>query len=95
MEKLIDRITFGTQLATTKRKTVKRKKKAEDYDHGDDEEEELETPRKKQKHSAVSTPRKVRTPSAKFLTPSHKRCVSPPLAIYFANYIQGGHQETS
>jgi origin recognition complex subunit 1 len=53
------------------------KRKREDYisdvEAGDNYHDDvIETPRKKNKHSTVSTPRKPRTPS-KLLTPSHKR----------------------
>jgi origin recognition complex subunit 1 len=73
VNELVNWIESGTQ-STKKRRIGKRTKADDDFTGGpiDDEELELETPRKKQKHSAVSTPRKVRTPS-KLLTPSHKR----------------------
>jgi origin recognition complex subunit 1 len=84
MEKLVNWLKSGTQ--STKKRKVGRPSKADgDFRGGqfDDDEAELETPRKKQKHSAVSTPRKVRTPS-KLLTPSHKRFVflSPNSSLY-------------
>lgn len=73
VEKLVDWIKSGTQ-STKKRKPGRPSKADGDFRGGpvDEEEMELETPRKKQKHSNVSTPRKVRTPS-KLLTPSHKK----------------------
>jgi origin recognition complex subunit 1 len=73
IDELVNWIESATKSAK-KRKAVKRTKADDDFTGGpiDDEELELETPRKKQKHSDVSTPRKIRTPS-KLLTPSHKR----------------------
>lgn len=75
---LIEFVDAATKGATTrKRKYEKRIKADEDFkgfvvDDGDLE-TELGTPKKKRKHSSVtSTPRKPRTPS-KLLTPSHKR----------------------
>ena len=56
-----------------KRRSVKNTKEDDDFRGGDpDDEEILRTPRKKQKTSGISTPKKIRTPS-KLLTPSHKR----------------------
>lgn len=80
MEDLVQWIESGTQ-ATKRRKSGKRTRADDDFSGGpiDDEELEQETPRKKQKHSNVSTPRKVRTPS-KLLTPSHKRYFLPGLS---------------
>jgi len=58
--------------ATRKRSATKSLKRDDEFEESEVEEEELETPRKRQKFSTVSTPRKPRTPS-KLLTPSHKR----------------------
>jgi len=73
---LIGRMELDTR-STRKRKYQKRTKKGDDDFTGGrviDEDMEMQTPRKKQKFSSVtSTPRKPRTPS-KLLTPSHKRC---------------------
>jgi origin recognition complex subunit 1 len=75
MEKLVDWLKSGTQ--STKKRKVGRPSKADGDFRGRQFDDE------KQKHSAVSTPRKVRTPS-KLLTPSHKRFVflSPDSFLY-------------
>jgi origin recognition complex subunit 1 len=70
---LIDRLKAETT-ATRKRGAGKRTKVEVDFEDSDVEDNEVETPRKKQK-TTVSTPRKARTPS-KLLTPSHKRHVA-------------------
>ncbi|KAL5315572.1 hypothetical protein ACEPPN_016440 [Leptodophora sp. 'Broadleaf-Isolate-01'] len=72
---LLVRIESETK-PTKKRKYQKRTKGDDDFKGGFVDEDELEThtPRKKQKFSMVSTPKKPRTPS-KLLTPSHKRVV--------------------
>jgi origin recognition complex subunit 1 len=77
IEKLIQKLTSETVSRKRGRKpgfkVVKRKK--EDYLSEEDEDFEddiIKTPRKKQKHSAITTPRKPKTPT-KLLTPSHKR----------------------
>ncbi len=90
IEELVNWLDSVTQ-STKKRKTRKRTKADDDFTGGpiNDEELELETPRKKQKHSAVSTPRKVQTPS-KLLTPSHKRYFpGRPNKCYNFNTILG------
>ncbi|KAG0649799.1 Origin recognition complex subunit 1 [Hyphodiscus hymeniophilus] len=64
-------------MATRTRKYGKRKIADDDFTgkHVEDSDLEQETPKKKQKFSsAISTPRKIRTPS-KLLTPSHKRVI--------------------
>lgn len=73
---LLVRIESETK-PTKKRKYQKRTKGDDDFKGGFVDEDELEThtPRKKQKFSMVSTPKKPRTPS-KLLTPSHKRYAS-------------------
>ncbi|KAH7323736.1 P-loop containing nucleoside triphosphate hydrolase protein [Rhexocercosporidium sp. MPI-PUGE-AT-0058] len=72
---LLVRIESETK-STKKRKYQKRTRRDDDFKGGFVDEDELEThtPRKKQKFSTVSTPKKPRTPS-KLLTPSHKRVV--------------------
>ncbi|KAG4418266.1 hypothetical protein IFR04_008624 [Cadophora malorum] len=72
---LLTRIESETK-STKKRKNQRRTKGDDDFKGGavDDDELETHTPRKKQKFSSVSTPKKPRTPS-KLLTPSHKRVV--------------------
>ncbi|PVH83107.1 P-loop containing nucleoside triphosphate hydrolase protein [Cadophora sp. DSE1049] len=72
---LLTRIESETK-STKKRKNQRRTKGDDDFKGGfvDDDELETHTPRKKQKFSNVSTPKKPRTPS-KLLTPSHKRVV--------------------
>jgi origin recognition complex subunit 1 len=73
VQQLIDQLEIDTKGSKTKR-PQKRIKDEEDFagDFGGDY--DIETPRKKQKISAISTPRKLQTPS-KLLTPSHKRFV--------------------
>lgn len=69
------RMETETKSTTRKRKGQKRTQDDDEFAGGYGNEDELETPRKKQKFSSVtSTPRKPRTPS-KLLTPSHKRVV--------------------
>ncbi|KAG4433905.1 hypothetical protein IFR05_010602 [Cadophora sp. M221] len=72
---LLVRIESETK-STKKSKNQKRTRGDDDFKGGFVEEDELEThtPRKKQKFSTISTPKKPRTPS-KLLTPSHKRVV--------------------
>lgn len=78
MERLSERLKTET---TATRKAGARKRMKVEADFADSgPEDEVETPRKKQKHSAVSTPRKPRTPS-KLLTPSHKRHVASRYAL--------------
>lgn len=74
MRDLVERLESETKSTKRKRGNEKRRKADEDFKGGflDDEAMDVETPKKKQKFSAVSTPRKIRTPS-KLLTPSHKR----------------------
>lgn len=69
---LIDRLKSDTK-ATRKRRT-EAKTTDEDGFHDDDIGEEPTTPRKRQKTSIISTPRKPRTPS-KLVTPGHKRVI--------------------
>ena len=74
LKKLMKRLANDTT-TTRKRKSMKCKVADDDFagEHIGDSDLEQGTPRKKQKFSsAVSTPRKIRTPS-KLLTPSHKR----------------------
>jgi len=75
MDELVEKLESETKTAR-KRQTLKRTRGDDDFRAGhvdpDDLDEEVGTPRKKQKTSTVSTPRKPRTPS-KLLTPSHKR----------------------
>ncbi|KAL2063001.1 hypothetical protein VTL71DRAFT_6073 [Oculimacula yallundae] len=73
---LLVRIESETK-STKKRKYQKRTTRADEDFKGnfiDEDELETHTPRKKQKFSSISTPKKPRTPS-KLLTPSHKRVV--------------------
>jgi len=80
---LLHRVELITKGAG-KRKSVKNTKEDDDFRGGDpDDEEILRTPRKKQKTSGVSTPKKPRTPS-KLLTPSHKRHAFLFLLFVFA-----------
>lgn len=67
---LIDRLKSDTK-ATRKRRKDARATGDDNFDV-DDIGEEPVTPRKRQKTSVVSTPRKPRTPS-KLVTPGHKR----------------------
>jgi origin recognition complex subunit 1 len=67
---LIDRLKRDTK-ATRKRRKETRITEDDNFD-GEDVDQEPATPRKRQKTSTVSTPRKLRTPS-KLVTPSHKR----------------------
>jgi origin recognition complex subunit 1 len=67
----IERLEFETK-ATKKQRLDKRKRGDDEFDVKDEVDDVVETPRKKHKTSAVSTPRKPRTP-LKLLTPSHKR----------------------
>jgi origin recognition complex subunit 1 len=75
MEALVQRMELGTK-CTKKRVAKKRKRGDADFKNGQaldiDDDDEVGTPRKKQRNSHLSTPRKPRTPS-KLLTPSHKR----------------------
>ncbi len=74
LTRLRERIENDTT-ATRKKRPGKRKIADDEFagENGGDSDVELQTPRKKQKFSsAVSTPRKMRTPS-KLVTPSHKR----------------------
>jgi origin recognition complex subunit 1 len=67
------RARLKAETTATRRRGAKKHVKVElDFEQSAGEDEELETPRKKQKFSTTSTPRKPRTPS-KLLTPSHKR----------------------
>ena len=70
VEELIQRLQAET--TATRKRSKKRMRVEADFKDEDVEDEEDQTLRKKQKTSAVSTPRKPRTPS-KLLTPSHKR----------------------
>jgi origin recognition complex subunit 1 len=67
---LIDRLKSDTRATRKRRKDTKTT--GDDNFEDDDIGEEPATPRKRQKTSAVSTPRKARTP-AKLVTPGHKR----------------------
>ncbi|EKD16003.1 origin recognition complex subunit 1 [Drepanopeziza brunnea f. sp. 'multigermtubi' MB_m1] len=73
---LHDRIKSETKSTVKKRRGQKRKMEDDDFggDLTHDEDGKVETPRKKQKFSSVTTPRKPRTPS-KLLTPSHRKVV--------------------
>lgn len=75
MEQLVRRMEIETGSKQKKAPAVKRKKVENDFKVGriveDDDEDQVSTPRKKQKTSHLLTPRKPRTPSK--LTPSHKR----------------------
>jgi origin recognition complex subunit 1 len=71
VQALVERVEAETE-STKKRKYRRQTKADDDFRGGNIDDEELETPRKKQKHSNVFTPRKPRTPS-KLLTPSRKR----------------------
>ena len=77
---LIDRLESDT--GSKKKRPQKRIKEEEDFAGNFGDDDEVETPRKKQKTSAVSTPRKVRTPS-KLLTPSHRRYVLHKLRFFY------------
>lgn len=80
---LIERVKAETT-ATRKKSSKKRTKLELDFEASDGEGNDLETPRKKQKFSTVSTPKKPRTPS-KLLTPSHKRYGSFYHKFYYIN----------
>lgn len=67
---LIDRLKSDTK--TTRKRRREAKTTDEDGFHDDDIGEKPTTPRKRQKTSIISTPRKPRTPS-KLVTPGHKR----------------------
>ena len=73
VQQLIDQLELDT--GSKKKRPPKRVKEEETFAGEFGEDEKKETPRKRQKTSAVSTPQKVRTPS-KLLTPSHKRFLS-------------------
>lgn len=71
----IDEFLAQELASTTKKEPSPKKRRRTDYDYesaDDDPDEQPETPRKKQKHSSVSTPRKPRTPS-KILTPGQRK----------------------
>ena len=88
---LLTRIESETK-STKKRKNQRRTKGDDDFKGGavDDDELETHTPRKKQKFSSVTTPKKPRTPS-KLLTPSYKRYNSQIQCMRVANRLQGRH----
>jgi origin recognition complex subunit 1 len=71
VEALIERIKRDTK-ATRKRQKATKPTGDDEFHAQDTFDDEPGTPRKRQKTSTVSTPRKPRTPS-KLMTPSHKR----------------------
>jgi origin recognition complex subunit 1 len=71
---LVERVKTETK-ATRKRRNERHAADAEaEFVAQKDQQVTVETPKKKRKTSAISTPQKLRTPS-KLLTPSHKRYV--------------------
>ncbi|PBP27017.1 origin recognition complex subunit 1 [Diplocarpon rosae] len=74
VSELHDRIELETKSTTRRKKIFKRAIEDDEFGGAHDEDNKLQTPRKKQKFSSVTTPRKPRTPS-KLLTPSHKKVV--------------------
>ncbi|CAL3968787.1 hypothetical protein PZA11_004773 [Diplocarpon coronariae] len=74
VSELHDRIELETKSTRRRRKAFKRAIEDDGFEESRDEDGKLQTPRKKQKFSSITTPRKPRTPS-KLLTPSHKKIV--------------------
>jgi origin recognition complex subunit 1 len=93
VEQLSERLKTET-MATRKASARKRRKPELDFEVSGAE-DEVKTPRKKQKFSSNSTPKKPRTPS-KLLTPSHKRHVATSTILYvILILLQSCHQETA